>query len=120
MAPTAQQYHLHIYFEDHTETEARALYRLAQDRPDIDAIGRFHPAPIGPHPVRQFQLLVRAELLESVEKWLANARGELDVLIHPDIDDDLLAHTELARWLGSAHPLKLERFLPKDEQLVNA
>ena len=103
-------YHLHIYFEDQTESEAQNVYELAQTQPNIESVGRFHPAPIGPHPVRQFQLLVRTEHLDSVERWLRIVRGNLDVLIHPEIDDDLLAHTKLARWLGCPHKLHLERF----------
>ena len=85
-------YHLHIYFEDQTESEAQNIYELAQTQPNIESVGRFHPAPIGPHPVRQFQLLVRTENLANVETWLREVRNDLDVLIHPEIDDDLLAH----------------------------
>ena len=103
-------YHLHIYFEDQTESKALTIYELAQTQPNIESVGRFHPNPVGPHPVRQFQLLVRTEHLGTIETWLRQVRGDLDVLIHPEIDDDLLAHTELARWLGHPHDLHLERF----------
>ena len=103
-------YHLHIYFADLTETAAMALFKLAQEKSNIESVGRFHTKPVGPHPVRQFQLLVSAENLISVEAWLQDVRGDLDVLIHPEIEDDLFAHTELARWLGSPHTLHLEIF----------
>ena len=103
-------YHVHIYFEDDTESDARSIYEVAQTQTDIESVGRFHPSPIGPHPVRQFQLLVRTEHLDRIETWLRHVRGNLDVLIHPEIDDDLLAHTELARWLGRPHELRLEKF----------
>ena len=108
--PEPSLYHLHIYFEDQTESKALMIYEQVQTLPHVESVGRFHPKPIGPHPVRQFQLLVRTEHLDSVETWLRQARGDLDVLIHPEIDDDLLAHTKLARWLGRPHELRLERF----------
>ena len=103
-------YHLHVYFTDDTEALALKLHRSAHAHPGVDSVGRFHTEPIGPHPVRQFQLLVQAQHLRSVETWLTEARRDLDVLIHPEIEDDLLAHTQLARWLGTPHPLRLDRF----------
>ena len=105
-------YHFHIYFTDETETNALRIYHRAQDLANVDSVGRFHATPVGPHPVRQFQLLVQASFVKDVVKWLQDVRGELDVLIHPEIDDDLLAHTKLARWLGNPHELRLERFKP--------
>ena len=103
-------YHLHVYFMDETAESARKIRESALQRSDIQSVGRFHDLPVGPHPVRQFQLLVAPKDLAGVEAWLETVRGGLDVLIHPEIDDDLLAHTELARWLGTPHALKLERF----------
>ena len=35
-----------------------------------------------------------ASFVNDVVKWLQDVRGELDVLIHPEIDDDLLAHAK--------------------------
>ena len=104
------QYHLHVYFDDSSEAEALRLLKLAQAREDIISVGRFHTGPVGPHPVRQFQLLVNEEVLEAVVAWLDGVRGPLDVLVHPNIEDERLAHTRLARWLGRAHALDLSCF----------
>ena len=104
------QYHLHVYFSDATEAHARHVRTLAESHSLVRELGRFHPGPIGPHPVRQFQLLVETSDVDEVVSWLDGVRGPLDVLIHPDIDDDLLAHTKFARWLGQAHDLNLSLF----------
>ena len=103
-------YHLHVYFSDDTEESAWQLREKAQHHPLVDQVGRFHPAPVGPHPVRQFQLRVKQRHLEQVVDWLETHRGDFDVLIHPEVEDDLLAHTVLASWLGKAHPLNLSCF----------
>ncbi len=110
MTTGCDQYHLHVYFSDATEVHAREVRSMAEAQPLVEEVGRFHSGPIGPHPVRQFQLLVRTQDVEAVVDWLETVRGPLDVLIHPEIDDDLLAHTALARWLGQAHELDLSRF----------
>jgi aromatic ring-cleaving dioxygenase len=103
-------HHLHVYFDDARADVAWAIRVLASEHPNVASVGRFHPAPVGPHPVRQFQLLASAANLERVTRWLDSVRNGLDVLIHPEIDDDLLAHTELAQWLGQPHVLKLDLF----------
>ena len=110
MQSDGAQYHLHVYFSDAAEAHARQVRIWAESHPLVQELGRFHSGPIGPHPVRQFQILVRATDVEVVVSWLDEVRGSLDVLIHPQIEDDLLAHTTLARWLGKAHELDLSRF----------
>ena len=104
------QYHVHIYFADETEPEAWSLRGQLESRPEVQALGRFHTKPVGPHPCRQFQLLTDQENLPSLIAWLeANRRG-LNVLIHPVIDDDYEAHTTEASWLGTPQILRLEIF----------
>ena len=103
-------YHLHIYFDDVSAEIAWQIRSKATEHPQVMSVGRFHKRPIGPHPVRQFQLLVSSANSDAVTQWLDSVRGHLDVLIHPEIDDDLLAHTDLAQWLGQPHTLELDRF----------
>jgi DOPA 4,5-dioxygenase len=103
-------YHLHIYFNDASEAAALDVRAQVLKRPEVLGLGRFHERPVGPHPVRQFQILLAAKDVEAFVPWLDEVRNNLDVLIHPEIGDDLLAHTELVQWLGNAHPLKLDGF----------
>ena len=104
------QYHLHIYFDDATEDLALSLRSQLEGRPEIQGMGRFHSKPVGPHPCRQFQVLTDETHVDGLADWLDAHRGGLSVLIHPEIEDDYLAHTAEARWLGSPHPLRLEIF----------
>ncbi len=106
----ADLYHLHVYFDEPHADAAWRIRTQASEHPKVISVGRFHAAPVGPHPVRQFQLLVSSTNLSIVSKWLDSVRGDLDVLIHPEIDNDLLAHTALAQWLGQPHVLKLDLF----------
>ena len=111
MSPTdANQYHIHIYFDDGSEEKAQALRDKAGGDERVLALGCMHTGPIGPHPQRQFQLLVGTDDLASLVRWVDEQRLGLSVLIHPEIDDDLAAHTTYARWLGQPVPLRLERF----------
>ena len=107
---SSSTYHVHIYFGDEDiRLATRLREHLATDE-RVTALGRMHTGPIGPHPCRQFQVLLTAENLEDVLGWVDTHREGLSVLIHPDIDDDLAAHTTHARWLGEPVPLMLERF----------
>ena len=103
------QHHIHMYFSDETEAVAQQLYRTLQPHPDVLSLGRFHPKPVGPHPVRQFQITVSPTRFEEFIAWLQEARNGLDVFIHPLMEDDYLAHTAMARWLGTPHTLLLDR-----------
>jgi aromatic ring-cleaving dioxygenase len=104
----AAMYHIHIYFDGATESIARRIYRAAEGQALVTVLGRFHPKPIGPHPCRQFQMKVDTQNVDALIAWTDGRRDGLSVLIHPEIDNDYLAHTQLARWLGSPRELKLD------------
>jgi aromatic ring-cleaving dioxygenase len=40
--------------------------------------------------------------------WLMLNRGTLDVLVHPEMGDDLADHRDHAMWVGEMLPLRLE------------
>ena len=111
-AANVEQYHVHIYFDDQRENLAQTIRVQADSNQGVSALGRMHTGPVGPHPCRQFQLLVPTIHLPSVLDWLDRVRSGLSVLIHPDIEDDWAAHTTHARWLGDPVELKLETLLP--------
>ena len=100
-------YHSHLYFDDKSEALAASIYSEARQLDWVVEVGRFHPRPIGPHPCRQFQIRVTLDKLEEITAWFEARRNGLSVLIHPEIEDDYLAHTDLATWLGRPWPLKL-------------
>ena len=106
---TVTQHHIHMYFSDETEAIAQNIYSSLRQHPDVLSLGRFHSKPVGPHPVRQFQVMVKPEKFEGFVAWLQEARRGLDVFIHPLMTDDHVAHTAMARWLGTPHTLLLDR-----------
>ncbi|MGH7095191.1 MAG: DOPA 4,5-dioxygenase family protein [Stellaceae bacterium] len=70
-------------------------------------MGEFSGAEIGPHPVPQFQIIIRNEQFDDVVPWLMLHRDGLDILIHPLTDDMVDDHSVYALWLGAPIALKL-------------
>ena len=103
-------YHVHIYFAEETSALAHHLRASLDGDPMVESLGRMHTGPVGPHPTRQIQVRVCQGNLATLLEWLERRRQGLSVLVHPEIDDDLVAHTELASWLGAPVPLDLELF----------
>ena len=103
------RYHAHIYFDQASVAEARALCIGAWEAFHV-ALGRFHRRAVGPHPRWSCQLSFDADAFDDVIPWLDANRGELDVLVHPLTGDVLAEHTTQAAWLGQAVALNLEVF----------
>lgn len=103
-------FHAHIYYTAADRPGAAAMRErfIALTRPGsdprIDFVGRVVDAPIGPHPVPQFEVHFRGDGREAVLALIA-ASG-LRALVHPLTDDDLADHTTLAEWFGE--PLVLD------------
>jgi DOPA 4,5-dioxygenase len=103
-------YHAHIYYDAATrERAARLRDQAAALFPDA-LIGRWHDAPVGPHPQSMYQIAFPRELLTEFLPWLMLNRDGLTVLLHPETGDDLIDHTVHAAWLGAILPLRLEVF----------
>jgi aromatic ring-cleaving dioxygenase len=100
-------FHAHIYYDPRTRPVAGTL------REKIAALfttelGRWHDAPVGPHPVSMYQVAFAPEEFGRLVPWLMLNRGSLDVLIHPQTGDAYANHTEHAAWLGAKLPLRLD------------
>jgi DOPA 4,5-dioxygenase len=104
-------YHAHIYYDPRATREraARLRERVATAFPAA-TLGRWHDAPVGPHPQSMYQIAFPRELLASFVPWLMLNRDGLTVLLHPETGDDYVDHTEHAAWLGAMLPLRLEMF----------
>lgn len=109
-----ERYHAHIYFDESTEDQARALCIDAWQQCHV-GLGRFHRRPVGPHPRWSCQLSFDADEFDRLIPWLDAHRGDLDILVHPLTDDALEDHTSLAAWLGSEVALALDVFEPEPE-----
>ncbi|WP_198588800.1 DOPA 4,5-dioxygenase family protein [Alloalcanivorax mobilis] len=102
-------FHAHVYYDEHTFTQAAALCQAAHQRFDVP-MGRLHRRPVGPHPCWSCQLSISIEQFQEVLLWLMQARNGLSVFIHGLSGDDLRDHTELVMWLGRSYPLDLSLF----------
>lgn len=101
-------YHAHIYYDPSTrERAARLRERIVDAFPDV-LVGRWHDAPVGPHPQSMYQVALPANLMASFLPWLMLNRDGLTVLFHPGTGNDLADHTAHAAWLGGMLPLRLE------------
>jgi DOPA 4,5-dioxygenase len=109
-------YHAHIYY-DPTSSRDRAngvRERIAARFPQA-TLGRWHDAPVGPHPISMYQIAFPSELLASLVPWLMLNRDGLTILLHPETGDAYADHTAHAVWFGAVLPLRLDAFRKKND-----
>jgi DOPA 4,5-dioxygenase len=92
-------FHAHVYYSPDERPAAQALRQQFAAMPEVLMAGALRDAPVGPHPVAQFEIHFAEAALPVVEPILAGSG--LRVLIHPLTDDDLADHTTLGRWIGA-------------------
>lgn len=102
-------YHAHVYYDQDTIAQARALCEAARDRFGLE-MGRMHERPVGPHPMWSCQLAFPPEQAGDVVPWLALNRDGLIVFLHPNTGDALADHTRHAIWMGGMPALDLTIF----------
>jgi DOPA 4,5-dioxygenase len=81
--------------------------RVAAAFPDA-TLGRWHDAPVGPHPQSMYQIAFPRALLASFVPWLMLNRDGLTILLHPGTGNAYADHTDHAVWFGSMLPLRLD------------
>jgi aromatic ring-cleaving dioxygenase len=104
-----KHFHAHIYYDPALTRDCAALLRerVASAFPAA-TLGRWHDAPVGPHPQSMYQIAFPAESLASFVPWLMLNRNGLTVLLHPETGNDYADHTEHAVWFGAILPLRLD------------
>lgn len=102
-------FHAHIYFNPDEVEQAKVIGDAAAALFDAD-VGRYHVAPIGPHPRGSCQLTVTKERFGELAEWLAFNRGSLTIFAHALTKQALLDHTERVIWFGPSETLNLEFF----------
>jgi DOPA 4,5-dioxygenase len=108
---TIREYHAHIYYDpgQTRDRAARLRERVAAEFPAA-ILGRWHDAPVGPHPQAMYQIAFPREMLAAFVPWLMLNRDGLTVLLHPETGDDYVDHSAHAAWFGAVLPLRLELF----------
>ena len=104
-----RDFHAHIYFDADQVDRAQALGSAAHGRFGV-AVGRYHSAPVGPHPRGSCQLTVRPEQFGEVAAWLALNRDGLTIFAHTSTGEDFADHTEHVIWFGPSETLDLSIF----------
>jgi aromatic ring-cleaving dioxygenase len=104
-----RHYHAHVYYDPASSRDraARLRERVAAAFPDV-TLGRWHDAPVGPHPQSMYQIAFPTTLLASFLPWLMLNRDGLSILLHPGTGDDYADHTDHAVWFGSMLLLRLD------------
>lgn len=99
-------YHAHVYYDAATKPQAAALRAAVEARFDVQ-MGRWHDAPIGPHPSGSYQIAFAADRFAELIPWLALHRQGLTVFVHPETGDALADHSAHVIWLGESQDLDL-------------
>jgi aromatic ring-cleaving dioxygenase len=100
-------YHAHIYYDAETRSVAERLRHEIGERFAV-RLGRWHDAPVGPHPGSMYQVAFEVAEFPRLVPWLMLNREELSVLVHPLTGNDYDDHAHFPLWLGTPLPLKLE------------
>ena len=104
-----EKYHAHVYFDESTIEQAKALCEAA-GKQYLVTVGRMNHRAIGPHPSWSCQLAFDRSNHTDLLTWLALNRNGLTILIHPLSGNDLKDHTDYASWMGEPQKLNLNVF----------
>ena len=102
---TIHAWHAHIYYDPADRETAAWLRECLAARFPGARLGRWHNAPVGPHPAAMYQVAFGPEDAPALIPFLALNRRGLTVLVHPETGrpkDDHLLH---ALWMGAVLPL---------------
>ena len=102
-------YHAHIYFDQDTVDQARALCQAAGEAFGV-GVGRLHERNVGPHPMWSCQLSASPAQFAVLLPWLSLNRDGLIVFSHPETGNHLTDHRDRGIWLGTGLDLDLSIF----------
>jgi aromatic ring-cleaving dioxygenase len=105
-------YHAHVYYDAETKPVAAQLRATLIEKFAVEP-GAFSDAPIGPHPISQFNVTFEIPEFQNIVPWLMLNREALDVLVHPLTESSYDDHSKNALWLGTPVPMKLDILRPK-------
>ena len=104
-------YHAHVYYDAETKPAAAQLRATLIEKFVVEP-GAFSDAPIGPHPISQFNVTFEIPEFQNVVPWLMLNREGLDVLVHPLTESSYDDHSKNALWLGTPVPMRLDILRP--------
>jgi DOPA 4,5-dioxygenase len=93
-------WHAHVYYDPDTTRDVAATLRDWVGARFAVVLGRWHDVKVGPHPRAMYQILFPNELYATLVPFLALNRMGLDVLVHPNTENEYDDHMRHAMWLG--------------------
>ena len=109
MSEVVTGWHAHVYYDPaSTRSTAAALREAIAARFPAAVLGRWHDAPVGPHPGAMYQVAFAPDLLLGLLPFLALNRAGLTILLHPETGRARADHSAHALWMGAVLPLRLE------------
>ena len=102
----------HIYYiaEQIDAVERLRSIICAEFNNDEIFVGDIIPEPIGPHTLPMLEVNFSKAMYYKLVPWLDEHRESLNILVHPQDEDEYINHTAKALWLGQPVKLKLEVF----------
>ena len=101
-----EEFHAHVYFEASSRGTIESVQDgLRQAFHDRIRVSTLREKPVGPHPLPMFEVIFPKEEYDAVRHWLTENRQDHVVLMHPVMENDLIAHQKYAEWLGHELPL---------------
>ena len=100
-----ESWHAHVYFAPETRDVALRLREWIGARFPAALLGRWHAAPVGPHPTAMYQIAFANDLFPTLVPFIALNRMGLTVLVHPESGRPKDDHLHNALWLGAVLPL---------------
>lgn len=94
-------WHAHVYYDPQTTRAVAATLRGWVGARFEVVLGRWHDVKVGPHPQAMYQILFPNALYATLVPFLALNRMGLDVLVHPNTENDYADHLRHAMWLGN-------------------
>jgi DOPA 4,5-dioxygenase len=102
---TIQAWHAHVYYDVTTRPAADRLRAQVGERFPTARLGRWHDAPVGPHPTSIYQIAFTPDDAAALIPFLALNRHGLTVLVHPETGRPRADHLHHALWMGAVLPL---------------
>lgn len=102
-------YHLHFFFNLEKCPEVNKIHEKVTNQ--LSHIAKIFPLllrPAGPLPKPMFMLEFSEEFKEEIIFFFKEYQECFSIFIHPELDDELLAHTDHSIWIGEKIPLRLE------------
>ena len=105
-------YHAHVYYDAETKPAAAQLRATLIEKFVVEP-GAFSDAPIGPHPISQFNVTFETPEFQNIVPWLMLNHDGLDVLVHPLTESSYDDHSKNALWIGTPVPMRLDILRPE-------